>query len=63
MAWQSRRYGGVSDVVSWLCGAWLPQVQRIFEMFSPEGVAVLGLHTVFEHQAAMTPVSLKAFAF
>tara|TARA_B100000780_G_scaffold158882_1_gene111081 strand:+ start:1991 stop:2548 length:558 start_codon:yes stop_codon:yes gene_type:complete len=41
----------------------LPQVQRIFEMLSPEGVAVLGLHTVFEHQATMTPVSLKAFAF
>ena len=24
-------------------------------------VAVIGLHTVFEHHAAMTPVSLKAF--
>lgn len=26
-----------------------------------EGVIVIGLHTVFEHHEAMTPVSLKAF--
>ena len=25
------------------------------------GVAVIGLHTVFEHHAAMTPVALEAF--
>ena len=41
----------------------LPQAQRIYEMFSSDDVAVLGLHTVFEHHAAMTPVSLKAFAY
>ena len=41
----------------------LPQAQRIYETFSSDDVAVLGLHTVFEHHAAMTPVSLKAFAF
>ena len=39
----------------------LPQAQRIHAMFPPEQVAVVGLHTVFEHHAAMTPVSLEAF--
>ncbi|MCB1856298.1 MAG: redoxin domain-containing protein [Halieaceae bacterium] len=39
----------------------LPQVQRIHDVFSREDVMVLGLHTVFEHHAAMTPVSLVAF--
>lgn len=39
----------------------LPQAQRIAAAFAPQGVAVVGLHTVFEHHAAMTPVSLQAF--
>ncbi len=39
----------------------LPQAQRIATTFSPDDVAVLGLHTVFEHHAAMTPVALEAF--
>lgn len=39
----------------------LPQAQRIRAAFAPQDVAVVGLHTVFEHHAAMTPVSLKAF--
>ena len=39
----------------------LPQVQRIHAHFAPDDVAVIGLHTVFEHHAAMTPVSLQAF--
>jgi hypothetical protein len=39
----------------------LPQAQRILDVFSPQDVAVIGLHTVFEHHAAMTPVSLQAF--
>ena len=39
----------------------LPQAQRIHATFSAQGVAVIGLHTVFEHHAAMTPVSLQAF--
>ncbi len=39
----------------------LPQAQRIHATFSAAGVAVIGLHTVFEHHAAMTPVSLQAF--
>jgi peroxiredoxin len=39
----------------------LPQAQRIHSAFAGHGVAVIGLHTVFEHHAAMTPVSLQAF--
>jgi peroxiredoxin len=39
----------------------LPQAQRIHATFGAAGVAVIGLHTVFEHHAAMTPVSLQAF--
>ncbi|MEQ1879476.1 MAG: redoxin domain-containing protein [Burkholderiales bacterium] len=39
----------------------IPQTQRIHETFDPADVAVLGLHTVFEHHAAMQPVSLQAF--
>jgi hypothetical protein len=29
--------------------------------FRPQDVVVIGLHCVFEHHAAMTPVSLRAF--
>jgi AhpC/TSA family len=39
----------------------LPQAQRIQKTFAADDVAVVGLHTVFEHHAAMTPVSLQAF--
>lgn len=39
----------------------IPQAQRIHDAFSREDVVVLGLHTVFEHHAAMTPVALEAF--
>lgn len=39
----------------------LPQAQRIAAAFDPAQVAVIGLHSVFEHHAAMTPVALKAF--
>lgn len=39
----------------------LPQAQRIRALFDPAEVAVVGLHTVFEHHDAMTPVSLRAF--
>jgi peroxiredoxin len=39
----------------------LPQAQRIHASFAPQDIAVIGLHTVFEHHAAMTPVSLQAF--
>jgi peroxiredoxin len=39
----------------------LPQAGRVFETFDAESVAVIGLHTVFEHHAAMGPASLAAF--
>ncbi|WP_324828790.1 peroxiredoxin family protein [Qipengyuania zhejiangensis] len=39
----------------------LPQLQRIVQTFNRRDVAVIGLHTVFEHHAAMTPTSLEAF--
>ena len=39
----------------------LPQALEIAQTFRPEDVAVIGLHSVFEHHAAMTPVSLEAF--
>lgn len=39
----------------------LPQAQRIAQLFPADRVAVIGLHTVFEHHAAMMPVSLEAF--
>ena len=39
----------------------LPQAARVHAAFPPEQVAVVGLHTVFEHHEAMTPVALLAF--
>lgn len=39
----------------------VPQAERIHRLFSGEKVTVIGVHTVFEHHDAMTPVSLKAF--
>ena len=39
----------------------LPQVARVREHFPRAEVEVIGLHTVFEHHAAMTRVSLQAF--
>lgn len=39
----------------------IPQAARIQDAFRPEDVAVIGLHSVFEHHMAMTPVSLAAF--
>lgn len=38
----------------------LPQATRLARTFGDD-LAVIGLHTVFEHHAAMIPVSLKAF--
>ena len=40
----------------------LPQATRIQHTFG-DAVTVLGLHCVFEHHAAMTPVSLEAFLY
>lgn len=39
----------------------LPQAQEIAQTFAPADVAVIGLHSVFEHHAAMTPLALEAF--
>lgn len=39
----------------------LPQAQRLVDGFDSTQVAVIGLHSVFEHHAAMTPVALRAF--
>ena len=39
----------------------LPQAQALHERLGGHGVTVIGLHTVFEHHAAMTPVALEAF--
>ena len=40
----------------------LPQAKRIQHVFG-EDVTLLGLHCVFEHHEAMTPVSLEAFLY
>lgn len=39
----------------------IPQAKKLHELARGGDVQVLGLHTVFEHHAAMTPVSLEAF--
>lgn len=39
----------------------LPQVKRIERLFCHTDLAIVGLHTVFEHHQAMTPATLKAF--
>lgn len=39
----------------------LPQAQRVAEIFKGTPLAVIGLHTVFEHHEAMRVESLRAF--
>lgn len=39
----------------------LPLAREIHDAFPSDSVAVIGLHTVFEHHAAMTPIALEAF--
>ncbi|MEI5551865.1 hypothetical protein V7S57_24000 [Caulobacter sp. CCNWLY153] len=39
----------------------LPQAQRLREAFPESDLAVIGLHTVFEHHEANTPAALEAF--
>ena len=39
----------------------IPLAQNIQRTFPDDRVAVIGIHTVFEHHEAMTPVLLKAF--
>ncbi len=38
-----------------------PQAERAHRMFRSSDLQVIGLHTVFEHHAAMMPVSLEAY--
>ena len=39
----------------------IPQAIKIHHAFSRDDVVVLGLHTVFEHHAVITPAALKVF--
>lgn len=39
----------------------LPQAQRLREAFPPDMLAVVGLHSVFEHHQANSPQALEAF--
>jgi peroxiredoxin len=39
----------------------IPQSNRLHEMSRGSDLVILGLHTVFEHHEAMTPVALEAF--
>lgn len=40
----------------------LPQAKRVRELFSPDDIAVIGLHSVFEHHSAQgSEEALKAF--
>ncbi|MCC6598867.1 MAG: redoxin family protein [Alphaproteobacteria bacterium] len=39
----------------------VPQARKVRALFPAEDVAVLGLHTVFEHHEAMGEIALKAF--
>lgn len=39
----------------------IPQIRRIERVFGHTDLQIIGLHTVFVHHAAMTPVPLEAF--
>ncbi|MFC4315001.1 redoxin family protein [Steroidobacter flavus] len=39
----------------------IPQLRQAHALFPASEVAIIGLHTVFEHHAAMGPAELKAF--
>lgn len=39
----------------------LPQAAKVHELFAPHGVAVIGIHTVFEHHAVMNAAALEVF--
>ena len=38
-----------------------PQAEKAFKLFRNSDLQVIGLHTVFEHHAAMTEIALEAF--
>ncbi|MDN5882148.1 MAG: redoxin domain-containing protein [Nitrosospira sp.] len=39
----------------------IPQAQRIYQEFDPKRIAVIGLHTVFEHHSVMGRDALEVF--
>ncbi|MGB6100419.1 MAG: redoxin domain-containing protein [Comamonas sp.] len=39
----------------------LPMARKVHQLFGAQGVAVIGLHTVFEHHSAMQPHALEVF--
>ncbi len=39
----------------------IPQARKVHQLYGRRGVAVIGLHTVFEHHDAMQPHALQAF--
>jgi peroxiredoxin len=39
----------------------LPQAKKTRQLFAASDVAVIGLHTVFEHHEVMTPAALEVF--
>jgi len=39
----------------------LPQAQAMHQLFAAQGLVTLGLHSVFEHHAAMQPHALEVF--
>jgi len=39
----------------------IPQLHRLEQVFVGTDLVIVGIHTVFEHHAAMSPVTLKAF--
>jgi hypothetical protein len=39
----------------------IPQARRIYETFAPDDVAVIGMHTTFEHHDAFSTPMLRAF--
>lgn len=40
----------------------IPQARNVHAMFAREDLAVIGLHSVFEHHEVMTPAALRVFA-
>jgi peroxiredoxin len=38
-----------------------PQAEKVHRLFGGTDLQVIGLHSVFEHRAAMTPLALEAF--
>ncbi len=38
-----------------------PQAEKAHRLFRDTDLQVIGLHTVFEHHSAMTPISLEAY--